>query len=218
MDNPLILHIETATPICSVSIAQGRILIASKEAETVNSHARMLAPMIQQLLAENNFSIADLNAIAVSEGPGSYTGLRIGLSTAKGICYAAKLPLILINTLQAMAAGMQATGNAKEDVLFVPVLDARRNDVYWNVFDGSLNPLNKTDCNNIDEIVQQIAEKQLNVVVAGTGAFKFEAFQSQLQIMHQNVIGSKHLLHLALAKFQAKEFADLAYSEPVYRT
>jgi len=97
-------------------------------------------------------------------------------------------------------------------------LDARRNDVYWSVFDGSLNPLNKTDCNNIDEIVQQIAEKQLNVVVAGTGAFKFEAFQSQLQIMHQNVIGSQHLLHLALAKFQAKEFADLAYSEPVYRT
>jgi tRNA threonylcarbamoyladenosine biosynthesis protein TsaB len=217
MNNPLILHIETATPICSVSIALGSNLIVSKEAETVNSHARMLAPMIQQLLAENNFSIADLKAIAVSEGPGSYTGLRIGLSTAKGICYAAQLPLILINTLQAMAAGMQVIAK-DENKLFVPVLDARRNDVYWNVFDGSLNALNKTDCNNIDEIVQQIAEKQLNVVVAGTGAFKFEAFQSQLQIMHQNVIGSRHLLPLALAKFQAKEFADLAYSEPVYRT
>jgi len=217
MDNPLILHIETATPICSVSIAHGNILIASKEAETVNSHARMLAPMIQQLLAENNFSISHLNAIAVSEGPGSYTGLRIGLSTAKGICYAANLPLILINTLQAMAAGMQVIVK-DERILFVPVLDARRNDVYWNVFDSSLSELNKTQCNSVDEIMQHLTENKLNVVVAGTGAFKFEAFQSQLQILDENVIGSKHLIHLALIKFQTKQFADLAYSEPVYRT
>ncbi len=217
MDNPLILHIETATPVCSVSIASGGNLIASKEAETANSHARMLAPMIQQLLAENNFSIKDLNAVAVSEGPGSYTGLRIGLSTAKGICYVANLPLILVNTLQAMAAGMQAIVK-DENIFFVPVLDARRNDVYWNIFDSSLNELNKTNCNSIDEITQHLSEKKLNAIVAGTGAFKFEAYKSQLQILHENVIGSKHLMQLALTKFHTKDFADLAYSEPVYRT
>jgi tRNA threonylcarbamoyladenosine biosynthesis protein TsaB len=217
MNTPLILHIETATPICSVSIARGSNLIVFKEAETTNSHARMLAPMILQLLAENNFSVKDLNAIAVSEGPGSYTGLRIGLSTAKGICYAANLPLILVNTLQAMAAGIKESVK-DENVFFVPVLDARRNDVYWNIFDGSLNALSKTDCNNIEEIVQQIAEKNLNVVVAGTGAFKFEAYQSHLQILHENVIGSKHLMNLALSKLEKSDFADLAYSEPVYRT
>ncbi len=218
MDNPLILHIETATPLCSVSVARGEHLLAAKRATVPNSHARSLASTIRQLLDESGLAMQDLDAIAVSEGPGSYTGLRIGLSTAKGICYAADIPLVLINTLQATAAGMRTAMETDNDVCFIPVLDARRNDVYWSVFNNSLQAIHNAECNSIQDVMQYVLEKKLNAVVAGTGTFKFEAYQPQIRLLHDDVVDSKNFTRLALAKFQAKQFADLAYSEPIYRT
>jgi tRNA threonylcarbamoyladenosine biosynthesis protein TsaB len=218
MDNPLILHIETATPLCSVSVARGEHLLAAKRATVPNSHARSLASTIRQLLDESGLAMQDLDAIAVSEGPGSYTGLRIGLSTAKGICYAADIPLVLINTLQATAAGMRTAMETDNDVCFIPVLDARRNDVYWSVFNNSLQAIHNAECNSIQDVMQYVLEKKLNAVVAGTGTFKFEAYQPQIRLLHDDVVDSRNFTRLALAKFQAKQFADLAYSEPIYRT
>ncbi len=212
-DAPLILSIETATPICSVCVARGTEVLAERNSSLGNEHASVLASFINDLFNETHFSVKDLSAIAVSEGPGSYTGLRIGLSTAKGMCYASGIPLILINTLQGMAAGMSS---AKSDWL-IPVIDARRNDVYWSVFKKSGELFDAKECNNVDEIATYISANNLKVAIAGTGAQKFADAGVDVERLNENVIAAKNLIPLALEKHKANMFAELAYAEPVYR-
>lgn len=217
VSSPIILHIETASPICSVSIASGKDLLAAVEAENVNNHAKMLAPMIKQALDKITLSVKDLNAVAISEGPGSYTGLRIGFATAKGICYAANLPLITVNTLQAMTFAMRRNTSATENCMFLPVLDARRNDVYWQLFNQHHHEENQVGCNSVDDVIAYIRENKINTITAGTGAFKLAHFANEVTVIPAIVIASANMLLPALEKFQSRQFADLAYSEPYYR-
>ena len=131
----LILNIETSSPVCSVCVAKDGAVFAFKESREPNSHARLLTVMIDELFSENKLSFQQLDGIAVSAGPGSYTGLRIGVSVAKGLCYALNKPLISVPTLSSLAEGIKQKVKVT-DVFFMPVMDARRMDIYTAVYDA----------------------------------------------------------------------------------
>ena len=149
----MILCLETATPTCSVALNDGNRTLALRECKGQNAHSEKITIFIQEVLDEAGIGYDQLDAIAVSQGPGSYTGLRIGVSTAKGICYAADKPLLAIDTLQAMALGMRARlgDQVLPNDLFVPMIDARRMEVYCSVFDANLNRLKDTSAVIFDE-------------------------------------------------------------------
>lgn len=211
----ILLHIETATPICSVCISEDHKILAKIKSEEINSHAQVLAALIQKALLIANKKITELNAICISEGPGSYTGLRIGFAISKGICYALNLPLILVPTLHAMAIGMQP--NAKEGFLLCPVLDARRNDVYFSFFNSKAEEILPHDCKAANEVNNMLVQMQNRAIVAGTGVEKFKPYSKTIDIVYENVIDASNMISVGLEKFNNNLFADLAYSEPIYR-
>ena len=144
---PIILNIETATKNCSVALAKEGKTIAYKEiAEQNFSHAEKLHVFIEELLAENQLQFSDLSAIAVSQGPGSYTGLRIGVSSAKGFCYALNIPMIAIDTLQLLAKQIHI-----EEGIIIPMIDARRMEVFTAFYDKNHNKIRNTQAAIIDE-------------------------------------------------------------------
>ena len=134
----MILCLETATPVCSVALNDGCCTLALRETEGQNAHSEKITNFIREVMETAGIDYSRLDAVAVSKGPGSYTGLRIGVSTAKGICYAADLPLMAIDTLEAMAHGMKAKLGSQitENDLLIPMIDARRMEVYSGIFDG----------------------------------------------------------------------------------
>ncbi|MGY6648887.1 tRNA (adenosine(37)-N6)-threonylcarbamoyltransferase complex dimerization subunit type 1 TsaB [Wenyingzhuangia sp. IMCC45574] len=210
----LILNIETATKNCSVSISQNGNCLAIKEANDGNySHAEKLHVFIDEILKEQNYTVSDLDAIAVGKGPGSYTGLRIGVSTAKGLAYAAGIPLISIHSLKSLAKSITV-----EQGLIVPMLDARRLEVYAAVFDSEYNFIKEVAAEIIDENSFSEFLTQGPVTFLGDGAAKCEEI-----ITHPNASfidgkfpSTKEMCALAEEKFQAKEFEDVAYFEPFY--
>ncbi len=162
----LILNLETATTNCSVSIAKEGSILVVKEHDTPNySHSEQLHVFIQEVLKEASLSIEDLDAVAVSKGPGSYTGLRIGVSAAKGLCFALNIPLISIPTLSNMA---EQARNSKMDYI-IPVLDARRMEVYSVVFDNSLSQVRETRAEIIDQDSFQEYIPKGRVLLVGSG-------------------------------------------------
>ena len=210
----IILNIETATKNCSVSIAKNGLIIAMKELNNGSySHAEVLHPFIDSLLKETNIASTNLNAIAVSKGPGSYTGLRIGVSAAKGLCYALQIPLISVDTLGALASSVTI-----QKGILVPMLDARRMEVYSAVF----------NCNNqvIRKIKAEVISKDsfseyLNngeVFFLGDGAAKCKEI-----IKHKNAVfienkypSAKEMAQLSYFKYQKNDIEDVAYFEPFY--
>ena len=219
----LILNIETSSENCSVAIAKDGIVSATSQSSETKSHAIILTVLIEKLMLENSYSFAQLDAIAVSKGPGSYTGLRIGVSVAKGLCYGAGKPLIAINTLQSMMNGLRQELTEFEtlfgsDFVFCPMLDARRQEVYLANFSKSGDLLRETTA----EIVQEdsFAEilKDRKLVFFGSGAEKVKSI-----IHHDNAIfvdgfelKASYLSSLAEDAFQKKQFEDVAYFEPFY--
>ena len=151
----LILCIETATPVCSVALSKNGEILSLKETARKNSHSEVVTLFIDDLLRENKIQYTDLNAVAVSKGPGSYTGLRIGVSTAKGLCYALDIPLIAINTLRSMAYDMAEIylkeRKASENILFCPMIDARRMEVYSAIYNKDNNEVRETKAEIIDK-------------------------------------------------------------------
>ena len=148
---PIILNIETATKNCSVAIAKEGKTIAFREiAEQNFSHAEKLHVFIAELLSENQLQFSNLNAVAVSQGPGSYTGLRIGVSSAKGFCYALNIPMIAIDTLQLLAKQIQI-----EDGIIIPMIDARRMEVFSAFYDKNYQQIRNTQAEIIDETSYQ---------------------------------------------------------------
>ena len=141
----LILNLETATTVCSVSLGKDGKLLALKEQNGDYSHAENLTLFIEDVLKQANVKFSELDAIAVSKGPGSYTGLRIGVSTAKGLCYSLNIPLIAIDTLKSLAVGIKNSDlKIRNSDLLCPMLDARRMEVYCALFDNSLNYVRET--------------------------------------------------------------------------
>ena len=209
-----ILSLETATKTCSVAIAQNEKLIGVKEITTDKfSHAEKLNLYIEELLQLHDLEMSQLDAVAVSAGPGSYTGLRIGTSTAKGICYAMDLPLISINSLQSLAALCLSFNG-----LVCPMFDARRMEVYAAVFNLDLKTIISTDAIVIDEFSFKELLDDQSVTFIGPGARKCADV-----IMHPNAlfdldveVSASGMVGLAYEKYESHDFEDLAYFEPAY--
>lgn len=211
----IILNLETATTNCSVSIAKEGKLLLLKEYNSVNfSHAEKLHVFIKEVMEEASLSFEDLNAIAVSKGPGSYTGLRIGVSAAKGLCFSLDIPLIAIPTLESMAHQSNWDGEG----VIIPVLDARRMEVYSQVFNNKYEPIRETKAEIIDDnSFMEYAEKS-KVLLVGSGADKcIETLQHHNFSFNTDVVPSaKEMVILSYDKFKAADFEDVAYFEPYY--
>ena len=209
-----ILNIETATKNCSVSLAKNGELIAIKELNNGNySHAEVLHVFIHEILTSNGVSSSELDAIAVSKGPGSYTGLRIGVSAAKGLSFAHDIQLISIDTLKSFARSISVT-----DGYIVPMIDARRLEVYSAIFDRDLNPISPTEAKIIDSASYQEYLEPHKVYFLGDGSEKCKAIltHSNAHFIDNHHPSAKEMATLSYDKFKREDFEDVAYFEPFY--
>jgi tRNA threonylcarbamoyladenosine biosynthesis protein TsaB len=214
----IILNIETATKVCSVALAIDGVVKSIRESHVANSHSELITIFSEEVIKEAGLNFNKLDAVTVSKGPGSYTGLRIGVSTAKGFCYALDKPLIAINTLKSMAAGM-ASLSSEENLLLCPMIDARRMEVYAAVFDTSLNEIRATEAVIVDEHSFKDLLKDYKVLFAGDGAPKCKEILSHQEnaTFYDNFHPSAtYLALLSEQKFRKNEFEDTAYFEPFY--
>ncbi|MFL9830411.1 tRNA (adenosine(37)-N6)-threonylcarbamoyltransferase complex dimerization subunit type 1 TsaB [Flavobacterium sp. ST-87] len=211
--NNYILNIETATKNCSVSIAKnGKTIICNQIAEEGYSHAERLHVFIEESIAAAGINFKDLVAVAVSQGPGSYTGLRIGVSAAKGLCYALGIPLIAVDTLQALAAQAKVDGG-----LIIPMLDARRMEVYSAVFSANLEQKRSILAEVITEESFQELEEKLYFV--GDCADKCKEVLTKFNFVFLEDIkypSANEMSALSYEKFLKEDFVDVAYFEPYY--
>ncbi|WP_026951756.1 tRNA (adenosine(37)-N6)-threonylcarbamoyltransferase complex dimerization subunit type 1 TsaB [Algoriphagus mannitolivorans] len=210
----LILSIETSTAICSIAVHSKGELLSLAELNESGAHAEKIMGLIEVALEKAGIQMKDLDAIAVSEGPGSYTGLRIGVSTAKGLAFGLDKPLIGINTLQAMATAIGSTP-AK---YIIPVLDARRMEVYYQVFDQQHQPVSKLDFEILEENSFENYLTKGKVVFLGDAVDKIRQVIAvpQLEIRDGINFSALHMGELAFGKFKNKEFEDIAYFVPNY--
>ena len=214
----MILQIETATTVCSVALARDGKVVAFKQVDQRNAHAEVITVFIDELLSASGFNYADIDAIAVSCGPGSYTGLRIGVSTAKGLCFALDKPLIAIETLEAMAFGVINEG-IETDMLLCPMIDARRMEVYTSIFNSKGENIKPTAAEIIDENSFADLLQDNKVLFFGDGAEKCREVLSHnpnAQFLSGFINSATHLTKKAEEKFMAKDFEDVAYFEPYY--
>jgi tRNA threonylcarbamoyladenosine biosynthesis protein TsaB len=211
-----ILSIETSTSICSVAIHEQGELLALAEIMEPGAHAEKLVSLVDAALKQANLRLVDLAAVAVSQGPGSYTGLRIGVSTAKGIAYALDIPLIGINTLQAMAASQQLA----EGEYVVAVLDARRKEVYTQTFGDSLQQLSPIEAVVLEEGVFGSVLEKGKVYFVGDGVEKVKEevqhVNAQFVENWESSLSAKNMGVLASEKHARQEWEDLAYFVPNY--
>jgi tRNA threonylcarbamoyladenosine biosynthesis protein TsaB len=217
----LILCIETSTTVCSVSVSGDGKLLSLREITDAKSHASQLTPFITEVLAESGAKPQNLSAIAVSKGPGSYTGLRIGVSTAKGMAFALKIPLVSVGTLLSMTTGFldknpDFSGNSS--ILFCPMIDARRMEVYSALFDAQLKEFRKIQAEIIHEDSFLHLFKNYKIHFFGDGAMKCSSLMNNKSaIFHENFHPSaKFMGKLAEKQFKEGKFEDLAYFEPFY--
>ncbi len=224
MNQARILHIETATNICSVALSEGEKLLTIRESDEDRSHGSLLSVFMNEVLTEVGYKPVDLDAISVSKGPGSYTGLRIGVSAVKGFSYALKLPIIGVDTLLALAIGARETDRVQKlitqhpDILLCPLLDARRMEVYSGFYTLSNLPFRKVSADIIDENSFKEILDSHPVLFFGNGAFKVKE-----PIQHPNAFfadqvepSAKNMIPLCLDLYEKKEFEDAAYFEPYY--
>ena len=217
----MILCLETATPVCSVALNDGCCTIALRETERQNAHSEKITNFIREVMEVANIDYRQLDAVAVSQGPGSYTGLRIGVSTAKGICYAADLPLMAIDTLEAMANGMKMKLGSQiaDNDLLIPMIDARRMEVYASVFDAQLNRINDTAALVIDEHSFEDLCRDHHLWLFGDGAPKLsKLFENHpdISIVEGFRPSAAYMLPLAEKALREQKFVDVAYFEPFY--
>ncbi len=216
----LILNIETSTKSCSVAIGQKGQLIANKEIYIKNSHSSMLTTLIKDVLKKAQFEFHNLDTIAISKGPGSYTGLRIGVSTAKGLCYAIDKPLISINSLKAMAYGITTKykSNNETSVFFCPMIDARRMEVYSAIYDINNNEIRKTKAEIITKNSFSNILNKHKILFFGNGADKCKSILlNKNALFIDNIYASAvNMITIAEDKFFKKNFEDIACFEPFY--
>lgn len=215
---PIILNIETSTDVCSTALTRDGAVLEHHECYEAGCHAAKLAPMVESIMKYVNSRSLKLDAVAVSIGPGSYTGLRIGLSTAKGICCGIGAPLITINTLELLTVGTMFKHFFEEDIVYAPMIDARRMEVYTAVYSSALEALlPPTPLILSPESYSEYLENS-KVVFCGNGAAK-----AQNIITHKNAIFMDGIKPVAIDMMALSEravrqgnFADFAYSTPLY--
>lgn len=215
MDN-YILAIETATKHCSVGISKNGELISLIEQNEDNyTHAENIHPFLQRALEEASITPSALSAISVSKGPGSYTGLRIGVSAAKGLCYALNIPLIGIETLDVLALAIQKNTTVNEKSIICPVIDARRMEVFTRWYTKDLKPINQVHAAIIEENTT-VEWNNANLIIGGDGAEKLEDILPNANIINGMLPSAKYQLELANKAFQNSLFESTAYFEPYY--
>ena len=212
---PIILNIETSSTNCSVSLSNNNKLIDCLEKDSPNySHSQKLHSFISELMEKNNISFKDLDAVAVGIGPGSYTGLRIGLSAAKGICYALDIPLISVSSLENMVSNIQFEG------VIISTIDARRDEVYSCIFDKDKKVLRE----ELPEIIKSKSyinySKTDKVLIVGNGQKKCKEIIDFNNNFNWNISIQKpsasNMGDIAYKKFELNDFEDIAYCEPKY--
>ena len=213
-----ILHIETSTEVCSVAVSQDGTSIFSQEDFKGPSHATTLGVFVDEALSFADSHAIPVDAVAVSSGPGSYTGLRIGVSMAKGICYAKDIPLIGLPTLEVMCVPVLLFRDLPDDALLCPMIDARRMEVYAAVYDRALQPLRPTAADIVDEhsYAEFLADRP--VYFFGNGSAKCrETLQHPNAHFLENIHPlAKWMFPLAERAHARQEFKDVAYFEPFY--
>jgi tRNA threonylcarbamoyladenosine biosynthesis protein TsaB len=208
----LILCIETGTDICSVGLAKDGTLVGLRESDLDRDHARTVAVYSREVLAMAGVSMADLNAVAVSKGPGSYTGLRIGISFAKGLCYGSGIPLIGVGSLDSLCEIARAEHSGE---LFIPMIDARRMEVYGQVFDAAGNALTEPEAWVIDENSLSEWRDRGDVTIFGNGAEKCRELLPWAHFVDVKP-SAGGMVRLAEEAFAAERFENTAYFEPFY--
>ena len=220
----LLLCIETGTDTCSVALARNGKLISLRENTDERNHARDLGVFVDEILRENNLDPEELDGVALGQGPGSYTGLRIGAALAKGLCYGLQIPLVAVNSLEALTsvalenyeAGILEIDNIDE-AAFCPMIDARRMEVYAQVFDSRLHPLTAPDAYVVgpDSFAEWIGRGEF--LIFGNGAAKCVETLNHPHVKYAEVNASAAgLVRLAQKAFDAGRFEDIAYFEPFY--
>jgi tRNA threonylcarbamoyladenosine biosynthesis protein TsaB len=211
-----ILSLETSTTVCSVALHENGSLVSVAEVYLQHSHASKLAQLVDTVVKISGLALADINAVAVSSGPGSYTGLRIGTSTAKGICFALNVPLIAIDTLAVLSEQMNKTNIGR--FLLCPMIDARRMEVYCSVTDAKGSVIQSVEAKIIDEKSFEGLLNEHRMIFFGDGAEKCRSV-----ITHNNASfvdgvtpSAVQLGSMAFRKFEGAEFEDLHHFEPFY--
>ena len=225
----MILCLETATPSCSVALVHNGEVLACEEDSKGQNHSEKITLFIDKVMKTAGVSYDQLGAVAVSMGPGSYTGLRIGVSTAKGICYAVSKPLIAVETLHAMAYGGSAIVKGRflhsqssvemTNCALIPAIDARRMEVYAAIFDENVNKIKDTEALIIDGNSFSELKKDHHLYLFGDGADKCaELFENddKITVIKEFYCSAKYMNVIAQRKLDAKDFVDVAYFEPFY--
>ena len=219
----MILCLETATPSCSVALVHNGEVLACEEDPKGQNHSEKITLFIDSVMKKAGISYDQLDAVAVSMGPGSYTGLRIGVSTAKGICYAVSKPLIAVETLEAMACGgkvvISSERSERRNLLLIPAIDARRMEVYAAIFDENVNKIKDTEAVIIDENSFADLKKDHHLYLFGDGADKCAeifADDDKITVIKDFYCSAKYMNTIAQQKFNNKDFVDVAYFEPFY--
>lgn len=221
MSNSYILFIETATNICSVALSQNGKVIYAHVGEVPNMHATNLTVFISDLLGRAKIGFNQLSAVAVSKGPGSYTGLRIGVSVAKGLCYALDIPLIGNNTLEALVSGYLANfDKSDKPTLLLPMIDARRQEVYTATYDAEGILLQPTEALIVNEnSFDSYTSQGYHLKLFGSGADKFEDMfkeNQNIKIISNFEVLAEFQNTISYNRYKMKDFEDLAYFEPFY--
>lgn len=212
----LILSIETATNVCSVALHENGVLVAASEVTINQSHSELLALFIERVMNSLKIELKDLDAVAVSKGPGSYTGLRIGLSTAKGICYAHDKPLIAVCTLKAMVYELSYTIGMND--LIAPMIDARRMEVYTLLADQDRNIIKPVSALVVDAnaYLEYLDERKIIFIGNGSDKCRQVITHSNARFLSFNYTSARNIGYIAHEKLQQSDFEDLIYFEPFY--
>lgn len=213
---PLILNIETSSPVCSVCIAHDGKMLGYRETTEANSHARLLTTMIDELLSEHKISYQQLEAVAVSSGPGSYTGLRIGVSVAKGLCYSLDIPLLAVPTLQSMAENMRLSTNYSLSY-YLTLMDAKRMDAFVSIFDNNGKEVLSAKAVTLDQDFVNEISSFTKIGIGGNCLEKCKAlFGEGFVFIESMECTSRSMIAIADKKMIEKKFESTAYFEPFY--
>jgi tRNA threonylcarbamoyladenosine biosynthesis protein TsaB len=210
---PLILYIETSTENASVALARDTEVLNIFSNPEQKSHASWIHLAIKELVASCGHSVSDLDAVGATFGPGSYTGLRVGLATAKGLCYALQIPMVTVNTLEAMASA--ATN--EEAAYLCPMIDARRMDVFTALYNKALQPVFAPAPVTLTPDLFKELLKEKSILFFGNGAKKFQTLSTSVNSVFKDIpFDASVLPRIIINKYNIGDFADLTYAEPEY--
>ena len=218
----MIICLETSTLLCSVALCDARGVVALKESSENKSHSSLLTVFIEELLSDAGLRVSELEAVAVSKGPGSYTGLRIGVSTAKGMAFAASIPLIGIETTLSMFHGIDETLKVRyllnKTSLFIPMLDARRMEVYYSIFTSEGESVKEVTAEIIDGMSFSNIPENTRILIFGDGALKCRQVlkRRNIEFADDFRISAAYMYEPAYKLLRERRFEDIAYFEPYY--